>query len=244
MRNIWLIARKEYRNYFISPIAYAVAFLIFLILGIIFYANIVAGMLQQIAPGMEIVFSPLVSLFIFTTPAITMRSIAEENKMGTLELLLTAPVRDWELILGKWLGGFLFLLSILLLTMLFPIVLNQLVTPGIEQGVLISGYLGLIMMAAAIVAVGVAMSSLFGNQIAAFFAAEGVLLVLWIFGAPAQAAGAAAGGSILQYLDMSTHFFYTFYQGVLSLQDFVYFISLTFLALFIGKISIEVRRWK
>lgn len=243
MRNIWLIARKEFRNYFISPIAYAVAFLIFLILGVIFYANVVGAMMQQVAPGMEIVFGPLVSLFIFTTPAITMRSIAEENKMGTLELLLTAPVRDWEIILGKWLGGFLFLLSIILVTWVYPIVLNHLVTPGIEQGTLISGYLGIILLAAAIVAVGVATSSLFGNQIAAFFAAEGILLLLWVIGAPAQAMG-ATGGSLLRFFDMSEHFYGTFYQGIIAVPDILYFLSVTFLALFLGKLSIEVRRWR
>ncbi len=243
MRNIWLIARREYHHYFISPIAYAVTFAILLILGIIFYANIVGAMLQQVAPGMEIVFSPLVSLLIFTTPAITMRSIAEENKMGTLELLLTAPVRDWEIILGKWLGGFLFLATILLVTWLYPIVLNQLVSPGIEQGVLVSGYLGIVLMSAAIIAIGVAASSLFGNQIAAFFATEGILLLLWVIGAPSQAMG-MLGGSLLQYLDMSEHFYSTFYRGIVELQDIIYFLSLTFLALFIGKISIEVRRWR
>ncbi|NPV78479.1 MAG: ABC transporter permease [Anaerolineae bacterium] len=243
MRNIWLIARREYHHYFISPIAYAVAFAILLILGIIFYANIVGAMLQQIAPGMEIVFGPLVSLLIFTTPAITMRSIAEENKMGTLELLLTAPVRDWEIILGKWLGGFLFLGTVLLATWLYPIVLNQLVSPGIEQGVLVSGYLGIVMMSAAIIAIGVATSSLFGNQIAAFFATEGILLLLWVIGAPSQAMG-MMGGSLLRYLDMSEHFYPTFYRGIVEVQDIIYFLSLTFLALFIGKISIEVRRWR
>lgn len=243
MRNIWLIARREYHHFFISPIAYAVAFAILLILGIIFYANIVGAMLQQMAPGMEIVFSPLVSLLIFTTPAITMRSIAEENKMGTLELLLTAPVRDWEIIIGKWLGGFLFLITILLITWLYPIVLNHLVSPGIEQGVLVSGYLGIILMSAAIIAIGVATSSLFGNQIAAFFATEGILLLLWVIGAPSQAMG-MLGGSLLRYLDMSEHFYSTFYRGIVELQDIVYFLSLTLLALFIGKISIEVRRWR
>jgi len=243
MRNIWLIARREYHHYFISPIAYAVAFAILLILGIVFYANIVGAMLQQVAPGIEIVFSPLVSLLIFTTPAITMRSIAEENKMGTLELLLTAPVRDWEIILGKWLGGFLFLLTLLLVTWVYPIILNQLVSPGIEQGVLVSGYLGIILMSAAIVAIGVAASSLFSNQIAAFFVTEGLLLLLWVIGAPSQATGMLSG-SFLRYLDMSEHFYSTFYRGIVELQDIFYFLSLTFLALFIGKISIEVRRWR
>lgn len=243
MHNIWIIARREYKHYFISPIAYAVAFLILLILGLIFYANILGAMFQQVAPGMEIVFGPLVTLFLFTTPAITMRTLAEEQKLGTLEILLTAPVRDWELIVGKWLGGFLFLVTILLVTWLYPVVLNQIVSPGIEQGVLVTGYLGMVLLSAAIIAIGVAISSLFANQIAAFFATEGILLLLWVIGFPAQASGAMSG-SLLRYLDMSEHFYPTFYQGIIELKDIIYFVSLTVLSLFIGKISLEVRRWR
>src|SRR5512135_3421070 len=125
MRNIWIIARKEYKNYFISPIAYAVAFLNFLILGIIFYANLlVAANQQQYIPGVTIILSPMVTIFLFTVPAITMRSIADERRTGTMELMLTAPVRDWELVVGKWLGGYLFVLTIILVSWVYPIVLN------------------------------------------------------------------------------------------------------------------------
>jgi ABC-2 type transport system permease protein len=96
MRNIWIIAKKEFKHFFISPIAYAVAFMVLLILGVIFYANIlVASNQQQYSPGIQIVLGPMVTLFLFSTPAITMRTIADEQKTGTLELLLTAPVRDW-----------------------------------------------------------------------------------------------------------------------------------------------------
>jgi ABC-2 type transport system permease protein len=243
MRNIWIIARREYNHYFISPIAYAVAFSIFLILGIIFYANIVGAMVQQVAPTVQVVFGPLSTLFLFMTPAITMRTISEEQKMGTLEILLTAPVRDWELIVGKWLGGFLFVLTILAITGIYPMMLNQLVTPGIDQGQMLTGYLGLVLMVASYIAVGVATSSLFTNQIAAFFATEGVLLVFWVISYPAQAMG-SVGGTLLRYLDLGEHFYPTFYQGIIESQDIIYFLTLTALALFIGKISIEVRRWQ
>ncbi len=143
MRNIWTIAVREYKHYFISPVAYAVSFVILLILGILFYANILAASFQGGAPGVQIVVGPLVTLILFTTPALTMNTLAEEQKSGTLELLLTAPVRDFEIVVGKWLGGFLFLLTVLLISWIFPIILNMLISPGIDQGELITGYLGL-----------------------------------------------------------------------------------------------------
>lgn len=243
MRNIWIIARKEYQQYFISPVAYAVAFMIFLIIGIIFYANIQAAIAQQFAPGIDIVVGPLVTILLFTTPAITMRMISEENRTGTMELLLTAPVRDSELIVGKWLGGFLFIVTLLIITWIYPLVLNMLVKPGIDQGVLISSYLGLLLLMAAIIAIGVATSSLFSNQIAAFFACLGVLLIFWLIGLPAQAVGSTAGG-LLNYLDLSQHFYNSFYVGVIDLKDVIYYLSVTCLALFLGTISIETRRWR
>lgn len=243
MWNIWTIAKREYKHYFISPIAYMVSFLVLLVLGIIFYTNIVYGMSQQVTPDITIVISPLVTVLLFTTPAITMRALAEEQKMGTLELLLTAPVRDWELVVGKWLGGFLFLMTLVIITGLFPIVLNSMVQPGIDQGMMIAGYLGLMLMVASFVAIGVAVSSLFSNQIAAFFACLAILLVAWLIGTPAQNM-TGAGGDIIRYLDMSEHFYNTFFVGIIELKDVVFFLSVTALALFLGTMSIEVRRWR
>jgi ABC-2 type transport system permease protein len=120
MRNIWTIAQREIRLYFSTPIAYMVAFMILLILGFIFYANLSAAMVQGFAPGVDAVLNPLVTLMLFGVPAITMRLIADEQRMGTIELLLTAPVRDYELVVGKWLGGFLFLLTLIIVTLIFP----------------------------------------------------------------------------------------------------------------------------
>ncbi len=247
MRNIWTIAAKEYKHYFISPIAYAVFFMILIILGVIFYANILAavsGAYSNYAPGIQIIIGPMVTIFLFTTPAITMRSIADESKSGTLELLLTAPLRDWELITGKWLGGVLFVLTIIAVTWIYPVALNQIVKPGIDQGLLVSGYLGLILLVSCYIAIGVAISSLFNNPIASFFATLGILLLFWMLSYPVQAMGAATGGELLKYLDLSEHFYNSFYQGVIELKDIVYYISVILVALLIGKTSIETRRWR
>ena len=243
MRNVWTIASREYKLYFASPAAYVVAFMLLLVLGIIFYANITGSIVQQFPPSIQSVLGPLMTILLFATPAITMRLLAEEQRLGTIELLLTAPVRDWELVVGKWLGGTLFILTILAVTWLYPIVMNQLVSPGIDQGPLITGYLGVVLFCAALVAIGVAVSSLFANQLAVFVGTLLVYLVLWLISVPLQASG-GQGGELLRYLDITEHFFNTFYQGIIDLSDVIYFLSLTALALFLGTISVETRRWR
>ena len=243
MHNIWTIAKREFKHYFISPIFYFVALMLFVILGIIFYANIAGSMIQQFPPSIQGVLGPLMTILLFATPAITMRLIAEEQRLGTIELLLTAPVRDWELVVGKWLGGFLFMLTILAVTWLYPIVMNQMVSPGIDQGPLVTGYLGVVLFSAALVAIGVAVSSLFANQLAVFASTLLIYLILWLISVPLQATG-ASGGELVRYLSIGEHFYNTFYQGIIDLSDVIYFLSLTALALFLGSISVETRRWR
>jgi len=243
MRNIWTIASREFKLYFSTPAAYMVAFMFLLIMGIIFYANIAGSLVNQIAPNIQGVLGPLMTLLLFVTPAVTMRLLAEEQRLGTMELLLTAPIRDWELVVGKWLGGYLFMLAILAVTWLYPIFMNQMVDPGIDQGPLVTGYLGVLLFTASLVAIGVAVSSLFSNQIAVFFATLGIYLLLWLISLPSQAAG-GAGADLLRYLDITEHFFNTFYQGIIDLSDVIYYVSLTALFLFLGSIMVESRRWR
>lgn len=234
-----------------------------------------------------------------SVPALTMRLISDENRMGTLELLLTAPVQDWELIVGKWLGGLLFLLTVLAVTLIYPIILNiyetpgtnlqwqvlsffiliialvamfwNLVTgkrlealfillgiwvvaivaaillyhftvPGIDWGLTISSYLGLILVAAAFLGLGVGISSMFSNQVAAFFVTLGVFIFLWwMFGFIAQFAQGAS--DIFSYLDMGAHFNNNLNAGTINLSDIVYYLSLAALGLFGGTVAVETRRW-
>ena len=100
-----------------------------------------------------------VFLLLLVIPALTMRLIAEEQRMGTIELMLTAPVRDWEFVVGKWLGGVLTTLVLVAVTLVFPLTLNSMVSPGIDQGLLLANYLGLILVVSALVAIGVMISS-------------------------------------------------------------------------------------
>jgi ABC-2 type transport system permease protein len=245
MRNIWIIARREYKHYFSNPIAYVLFFVILITLGGFLYLDIFfAVQTQQFVPSLDRTFQLLIFPLLFlTVPAITMRSISEESRSGTLEILLTAPITDLQLIMGKWLGAFLFILSIIAVTLVYPLILNQLISPGIALGQVAAGYLGVILTSAAMCAIGVCISSFFSNQIAAFLGTLGVLLILWIIGAPAQISQTVSA-EIMAYLSMPGHFSTTFLVGLIQLDSILYFLSVTALAIYLGSTAIEMRRWR
>jgi len=247
MRNIWTIAKREFNNYFSSPIAYTVAFLVLTIIGVIFVLNLLSfsnnpyGMTE--APDSRIVTGPMAFMLMLAIPAITMRLLADELRMGTMELLMTAPLRDFELVIGKWLGAFLFILVLIGISLIFPLILNQFVKPGIDQMQMIAGYLGVILAASALLGLGVGISALFDNQIAAFFSTLVLFVILWwLIGAPANIL--PVGGEVFAYLDMSSQVYNNFNEGVIKLSSVVYFLSLTSLGLFVGSTAVEVRRWR
>ncbi len=247
MRNIWTIAKREYKIYFSSPLAYIVMLIILSVIGWIFALNLISltnnpfGMGQ--APDISIVIGPMAFMLVFTVPALTMRLLADEQRMGTLELMLTAPIRDWELVVGKWLGSFLFVLTLIGFTLVYPLILHNLTTPGIDQQLMLSGYLGIILVAAAFLAIGVSISAMFQNQFAAFFLAMGILVILWfLIGIPANLL--SSGAEFFKYLDMNTRFYDSLSRGIINLSDIVYFLSVTSLGLFIGTAAIEIRRWR
>jgi ABC-2 type transport system permease protein len=248
MRNIWTIARREYKLYFTSPIAYIAALLTLLTVGIYFvviiYYTVNNSYYSNTAPGIDIVIGPLATVFLFAVPALTMRLLADEQRMGTLELLLTTPIKEGELVVGKWLGAFLFMLSIIAVTLVYPIVLNKLTTPGIDQGVMLSGYIAIILLTAVFLAIGTAMSSFFNNQFAAFFATLAVLIVFWwLIRLPTYIIQNDSINNILNYLDLNGRF-NSMLAGTMSLSDIIYPISLTALGLFLSAAAVEIRRWR
>lgn len=250
MRNIWTIAKREYNHFFISPIAYVVAFMILLTVGIIFAINILYFMQNAFqsfgqTPDIGPITGAFGFLLVLSIPAISMRLLADEARMGTLELLLTAPVKDFELVAGKWLGGFLFILTVVAFTLIYPLILHfVLVSPGIDQQLVISSYLGIILVAGSFLALGVGISALFTNQIAAFFVTLSAFVLLWfLIGIPAQLLQ-GTGGEFFQYLSMQSHFYDALNVGRIKLSDLVYFISLIALGLFVGTTAVESRRWR
>ena len=247
MRNIWTIAKREYDNYFNSPLAYVVAFAILLPIGIYFSLIMFISSQQAMMGGSPPEGTPInwlfVFLMIFLSPALTMRLLSDEARMGTLELLLTAPIRDFELVAGKWLGAFLFVLSVAALTLVFPIIINNFVTPGIDWRVIVSSYIGVILVCSALLALGTGISAIFTNQFAAFFVTLGLFFFLW-FMISLPASYLPEGGDVLNYLSLSTHFSQSMNNGTINLGDIVYYLSLTALGLFVGTSAVEIRRWR
>lgn len=250
MRNIWTIAKREYNHYFISPIAYVVGFMILLVIGIIFAMNIIFFIQNSFqlfgqTPDVAQINGAFGFLLVLTIPALTMRLLSDEARTGTLELLLTAPVRDFELVAGKWLGGFLFVLTIVAITLVYPIILNSLVSPHLDWQLAISSYVGVILLAASFLALGVGISAIFTNQIAAFFLTLSTFVVLWwLFGFPAQVFQGTAVSEFFRYLDMQSHFYDAFNTGRIYWTDLLYFFSLIALGLFTGTTAVEIRRWR
>ena len=253
MRTLWTIAKREYNQYFNSPIAYVVMFMIMLVLGIIFAIVVRSSMQSALqsqmyggsmsAPDNSPITGNIVFLLVFSIPALTMRLVSDEMRMGTMELLLTAAVLDWELIVVKLLGAFLFILTIVALTLVYPLILNGLVENGLDYTKLLASYIGVMLVAAALLGLGVGISSMFTNQIAAFFLTMGVFIFLWwLIGFPAGLV--QSNSSIFEYLDMKAHFYDTFNTGRIMLADIVYYVSLTALGLFVGTSAVEMRRWR
>lgn len=247
MNNIWTIAKREYDNYFNGPLAYVVMLAVILPMSLYFSLLLFFTDQQALiggAPPPDIV--PINGLFaflmIFLSPALTMRLLSDEARMGTLELLLTAPVRDSELVIGKWLGAMLFILTLLLTTLIYPLVLNNFIDPGIDWMVVISSYIGLILLLGTMLALGVGVSAIFSNQFAAFFVTLGLIFFLYfMIGLPAGLLPQSS--NLLNYLSINNHFD-QMNNGTVTLGGIVYYLSLTAFGLFAGTTAIEIRRWR
>ena len=256
MRNVFTIVRKELRAYFVSPVAYVVL-TGFLLLGGWFFFNLLSRFnvllsiytqLQQGAADQlnlnEFVIAPLMHnlsiVLVILVPMITMRAYAEEKKGGTYELLLTSPLRTGEIVLGKFLASFVFICIMLGLTGVYPAVLIAFGNP--EIGVLLAGYLGLLLLATSFVAVGLLTSSFTENQIIAAVSGLVATLLLYIIGWPADTAGEVLG-PLLRYLSVTEHFA-EMVNGLIDTQDLVYFASLILLSLFLTQRSVESLRWR
>ena len=257
MRNVLTIAGREIRSYFVSPIAYVVL-TGFLLLGGWFFFNLLARfnilltiysaqqnpqVLQRLNLN-EFVIAPLLHnlsvVMVILVPVITMRSLAEEKKTGTYELLLTSPLRISEIVLGKFFGSFVFVLLMVALTGVYPLILLAYGNP--ETGVILAGYLGLLLLATAFVAVGLLTSSFTENQIIAAVSCLVGLLLLYIIAWPADNAGETIG-AMLRYVSLTEHFA-QMVKGIIDSKDLVYFLSVIALALFLTHRSVESIRWR
>jgi len=230
------VAKREIRTYFNSPVAYIVVMVFMLISGYLFFSQLFLE--KQAELRYYFTLTPLI--FTFIIPAITMRLIAEERGSGTLEMLITMPVRDWEVVLGKFLAGLAMLAAIVGMTMFYAVTLSLL--GPIDKGPMLTGYLGLLLMGGAYVAIGVMSSSLTRNQIVAFILSFAISFALFIFGQIVQYAPDWLA-PVLAFLSMGNHF-ESLSRGVVDSRDVLFYVSLMVVALVIATASLESRKWK
>ena len=237
MRNTTTIAWKETKAYFTTPTAYIVGAMFLVLTGIFF----VFDMTRPFAEASLRNFVSWASLFImFLAPLLTMRLLAEEQKMGTLELLLTAPVQDWEVVLGKYIASFITLMVTISFTLYYVILLYVFATP--DTGPILSAYFGLVLYGSAALAIGLMASSLSGNQIVAAVVGIGILLTLSFIDRIASIVEGLAA-DVLNGVSMNAHFT-DFARGVVDTSHIVYYISMAAVFLFIAVRSLETRRWR
>jgi ABC-2 type transport system permease protein len=252
----WLpVFKKEMRLYFGSPVAYAFLALFLIISGWMFsqifliYSELSmrafmqpmgAQSLNPTENVMRPLFSNMSVVLLFFIPMLTMRLFAEEKRSGTIELLLTYPVRDGEVLLGKFLAAGAVYLVLLVLTLTYPALMAAF--GRIEWGAVLTGYVGLILLGATFLAVGVFVSSLTENQIVAGSATFGVLLAFWLIGWGADAAGGRLR-TLLQYLSIIEHMD-GFGKGVIDTKDVMYYLTVTAFALFLTLRALDAKRWK
>ena len=239
MRCIVTVARRELATQFFSPIAYGVITLYLLVSGVLFW-------MVNFQPGAEAsvrgVFGPwMLLLLMFVLSMLTMRVLSEEFRSGTIETLMTAPVTDAEVIIGKFLAILVFYIVMLATTIVYPILVNA--HGGIDVGLTISMYIGLLLVGALYVSVGVFFSACTQNQVVAGLCS---FVVLSIFTFLANAIGRAQEGSVrvvLQHLSVVDHY-EDFLRGLFDTSHLIFFVSVTALFLFFAVKALEFRRWR
>ncbi len=254
MKLVFLICKKEFKGYFTSPIAYLLMAFFGLIFGFGLYTatrDVVRMGFQAQMMGQpqtvnlnDMIIRPLLgfasTVSLILIPMITMRLIAEEKKTGTIELLLTSPVKDLQIILGKWFGAMLLYLCILGMSVIDIGMLFAWGKPD-WRPVLVA-YLGLILQGGCLLAIGEFISTLTKNQIIAGGVTFFVCLLLWLL-SWFTAFDSGASAQVISYLSIVTHFD-NFAKGVLDSKDVIFYLSMIFLALFITSRSMESLRWR
>jgi len=254
MRNVFTICGREVKSYFTSPIAYLLMGLFGLITGFMFYsatAYFISVSTQQQMQGqngpMDIglyVIAPLLGnagvIGLFLVPLISMRLFAEEKRSGTIELLLTSPISDWEIILGKWMGAMVMYLAVIGMTAIYIALLFAWSTPDWRP--ILTGYLGLILQGATVLAIGTFISTTTRNQIIAGGATFAICLLLWVLSWVSNYSDTWYGKAIA-YCSILTHF-EPFSKGIVDTKDVIFYLSAIFLGLFFTARSLESLRWR
>ena len=252
MRNVIALADKELRSYFASPIAYVIIGLFALLFGWFFYVYLTV-FVRQSEQMMQMGRAPNVNLemirgvllnsaviILFVMPMITMRTYSEEKRSGTIELLLTSPITDWQIIVGKFLGAMGLYASMMAITFVHVGLLFAFGNP--EWRPVATTYLGMLLMGGCFVSVGLLISSLTKNQIVAGMVTFGVFLMLWVINWIASFMGPTAQ-QVLNYLSITDHLD-DFTKGIIDTKHIVYYVSFITFGLFLTARSVDTERWR
>jgi len=253
MTNILAIVRKEWRGYFASPVGYVVIGMYALVFGY-FYTVYLSWFLRQSMQGPQMgggpmnvnqqmirgVFDNSMVIFLFVVPLITMRAYAEEKRSGTIELLMTSPITDFQIVMGKFLGAMSLYGAMLGITLIHIAVLFAYGNP--EWKPILTGYLGLVLLGGCFVSVGLFFSSLTKNQIVAGMFTFVVLLLLWVISWIGNFSGPTVE-RLTSYLSLTSHVD-DFLRGVIDTQHIVYYLSFITLGLFLTAKAVDSERWR
>lgn len=236
MKKIGFIVKKELSSYFNSVVAYIVVILFLLITGALFWLNYFQEMNVL---SLRSFFNQAPLFLAFFAPAITMGLFSEESREGTLELLMTMPVRDFDIVFGKFLASVVLLCVVFGMTLPYPISLATL--GNLDWGAVVSGYVGLVLIGAAYSSIGIMASSWTKDQVVAILVAFSICFFLYLID---QLVGQPTGttATVVQYLSTSSHF-QNIAKGVIALKDVVYYLSVIGVSLFIAQTTIAARRW-
>jgi ABC-2 type transport system permease protein len=255
MKNVWTIARRDFKIYFASPIAYIVIALFLFIMGWMFFnslnhfyiqnmqyqqfnmgkgASITEGIVRPLYGNMNVVL-------LFLLPFITMRLIAEERKQHTIELLMTAPVSLTQIILGKFLAAFLLVFVMIALTMFYPVILA--ITGNPDWGPILTSALGTLLLSSSYLAMGILFSAMTENQIVAGALTFAGTLFFWLIAWASQSAG-PVWGDVLNYLSLINHYMQSFSQGTINTTDVIFYASFIGFMLFLTHRVLDSFRWR
>jgi ABC-2 type transport system permease protein len=234
--HVMVFCKKELRSFFDSPIAYIVITIFLLITGWFFFSDLF--LINQ--ASMRNLFGIVPFIFMFFVPAVTMRLISEEKRSGTIEVLLTLPVRDHEIILGKFLAGLILICVAVVLTFVYTFTLSGL--GDLDFGSVVAGYIGLIFLGATYLSIGVFTSSLTQNQIVAFITSFVIIFALFMLDKVLMFMPGFLV-SFLEYLSVDYHFS-NIARGVIDSRDVIYYLSIIFLFLFLAVRALESRKWR
>lgn len=241
MRNLWWIARRELGAYLRSPMGYVIIFFVLVIDGLLFNAWAIGSGARKSSEVLEIFFYCASGTTLVASVFISMRLIAEERQTGTLVLLATSTVREWQLVFGKFLAAAIFLAVMTVLTIYMPLLV--MVNGKISFGHIAAGYFGLLLIGSAAIALGMVCSALAPNQLIAAIAAAGTVtafVLLWLLSRIAS----PPIEDLIAYLSLHDKHFRPFMRGLISTQDVIFYVSLTYIALLTATRFIEARRWR